>query len=102
MASQNISFNLGASIDELQDELDENYLLARKISSLHDPIDKLDALLSEINKMYHKLMLLMITTCDSFFVGVYACGAYHKKFKDHVFEWFGAVFRLRYRVLVTV
>ena len=44
MATKNITIDVRVSIDELQDELNENYLLAWKILSSHDPnICKLDA-----------------------------------------------------------
>ena len=53
MATKNIRFDLRFSIDELQDELDEEYLLAGKILLSYDPnICKLEALLSEINQIY--------------------------------------------------
>ena len=45
MATKNKSFDVRVSIDKLQDELDENYLLAWEFLSSHDPnISKLDAL----------------------------------------------------------
>ena len=67
MVIKNVSFDEKVFIDELQDELDENYLLAWEILSLHDPnISKLDALLSEINELYHELTSLMTTTCESY------------------------------------
>ena len=83
----------------MQDELDENYLLAWEILSSHDPnISKLDALLSEINLIYHELTSLMTTTCESYSIDLYICSAYHKEFKEHVIEWFCVVSRLGYCV----
>ena len=99
MATKNISFDVRVPINKLQDELDENYLLAWEISSSHDPnISKLDALLSEINQIYHELTSLMTTTCESYSIDVYICSAYHKEFKEHVIEWFCVVSRLGYCV----
>ena len=99
MATKNISFDVRLSIYKLQDELDENYLLAWEILSSHDPnISKLDALLSEINQIYHELTSLMTTTCESYSIDLYICSAYHKEFKEHVIEWFCVVSRLGYCV----
>ena len=100
MASKNISFDVRVAIDELQDELDENYLLAWEILSSHDPdISKLDALLSEINQIYYELTSMMTSTCESYSIDLYICSAYHKEFKEHiVIEWFCVVSRLGYCV----
>ena len=99
MATKNISFDVRLSIYKLQDEFDENYLLAWEILSSHDPnISKLDALLSEINQIYHELTSLMTTTRESYSIDLCICSAYHKEFKEHVIEWFCVVSRLGYCV----
>ena len=99
MVTKTISFDVRVSIDKLQGELDENYLLAWEILSSHDPnISKLDALLSEINQIYHELTSLMTTTCESYSINLYICSAYHKKYKERVIERFCVVYRLGYCV----
>ena len=67
--------------------------------SSHDPnISKLDALLSEINELYHELTSLMTTTSESYSIDLYIYSAYHKEFKEHVIEWFCDASRLGYCV----
>ena len=91
MANKNLSIDLRVAIDELQDELDDNYLQTWKIlSSLDTNTRKLNAMLSEMNQIYHELMSSMTTTCESYSTDVYVCGAYDKEFEDHVIEWFCA------------